>query len=278
MKRVSLFDLTETAPAESLQVEFFKDASLKCILVKRVENTEENLRKVVTKVVGKSKIVIMRPSSPTSKIVDLLYYIEGPEGVEEEIASEIEGLGIAEEVVIIDLPNEKLALNVFFPILTLGERSIILRERIYSGFFNGLRERMGEGGAKAFLYLIGLNMGKKIAQSLHHLLGETDLIKCLKLLAFVGRAQGFFSIIEIEKGDDSISIDIRDNWEAACIAEKYRKKKPQCFWTKGVLKGILNELTSEVWNISETRCVAAGDDACRFTAKRSKGGENIIMP
>ena len=65
MRRVSLFDLTETTPAESLQVELFKDTSLKCILVKGVENIEENLRKVVVEVARKSKIIIMRPSSPT---------------------------------------------------------------------------------------------------------------------------------------------------------------------------------------------------------------------
>ena len=224
MRRVSLFDLTETTPAESLQVELFKDTSLKCILVKSVENIEENLRKVVVEVARKSKIIIMRPSSPTKKVVDLLYYIEGAEGVEEEIASEIERLGIAEEVVIIDLPNEKLALNIFFPILTLGERSVILRESLYSGLFNGLRERMGEGGAKAFLHLIGLNIGRELAKSLHSLLEKRDLIECLMLMTLVGRAQGFFTATKIEITEESITIDLRDNWEATCLAEKYRKK------------------------------------------------------
>jgi len=229
MKRVSLLDLRKARPAESLRVEFFPDRRLVGILVTDVENRSENLRIITREVEREAEVIIMRPSSPASKIIDLLYYVECEKGAEERIASRIEKLEAAREVIVIEPPDERLALSPFFPIRTLGERSIIMRESLYNGMFNGLRDQMGEGGAKAFLHLLGLSIGRKIAKSLKPLLRHENLIKCLEILMLIARAQGFFNIGKIEAAEDEIIVDLLDNWEAASLEEKYKKKGPQCF-------------------------------------------------
>ena len=270
MKKLNILEVRDVKPAESLRVEFFPDRRLKGILVRDVENTSESLGKVTREIRVFADTVIMRPSSPTKKVTDVLYYIEcKEEGCEEIIASRIEKLGIAKEVIILDLPDERFAFSVFFPILTLGERSVVFRETLCRGLINGLRKEMGENAAKAFLHLIGVSIGRNIAKSLENVFRDRSLEECLKIITLIARAQGFFIPEKIEVKPDAIIIDIRDNWEAVCLDEKYRNKGPQCFWTKGALKGILEELTYTTWDVEEVKCIANGDPVCQFIARKS---------
>ena len=278
MRRVSFFELEGVKPAESLRVEFFPDRRLTAILVRDLENTPENIRIITREVTKNCKVVIARPSSPDKKFTDILYYLECPSGSGEEVAEAVEKLGIAKEVLLIDLPDERLALSVFFPILTLGERSVVMRESFYSGFMNGLREQMSEPAARAFLHLIGLNVGKSIASSLKRILEKKELLEKLKIITFIGRAQGFFDVRKVEKAGETIVIELKDNWEATVLEEKFRNKGPQCFWTKGALKGILMELTGENWDVEEKKCAADGDEACEFHAKKAEPSKNPLIP
>jgi len=268
MKKLDILEVEDVKPAESLRAEFFPDRRLKGILVRDVENTPENLGKISGEIQSVSDLVIMRPLSPTKNVTDVLYYIEcKEEGCEEVIASRIEKLGISKEVIILDLPDERFALSVFFPILTLGERSIVFRESLCRGLINGLRERMGEAAAKAFLHIMGMNIGRDLAESLKNALGDKSLKECLKILVSIAGAQGFFLPEKIEVKPGSIIIDIRENWEAVCLDEKYRNRGPQCFWTKGALKGIL-QLTHATWDVEEVKCLANRDPACRLIASK----------
>ena len=264
-------EVRDVRPAESLRVEFFPDRRLRCILVRDVENTPENLGRISREIRSIADIVIMRPSSPTKNVTDVLYYIECKKGgCEEIIASRIEKLRISREVIILDLPDERFALSVFFPILTLGERSIVFRESLCRGLINGLRREMGETAAKAFLHLIGMNIGRDIARSLKSIFEDKSLEECLKIITLMARAQGFFLPEKIEVKPGSIIIDVQENWEAVCLDEEYRNKGPQCFWTKGALKGILQELTHARWDVEEVKCLANRDPICRLIASKSE--------
>lgn len=84
----------------------------------------------------------MRPSDPTGEVVDLLLHITCPEGREKNLAEEIERLEVSGEVLLIKGVDDRLALDVMFPYNVAGRRAAVLRESIYSGLFNGMRENL----------------------------------------------------------------------------------------------------------------------------------------
>ena len=73
------------------------------------------------------------------------------------------------------MPDERLALNVLFPYMVMGGRGVVMTESILRGFFAGIRERLGGEGAQAFLYLIGLDMGGEVYETIKPLLLERSL-------------------------------------------------------------------------------------------------------
>ena len=266
IRKVSLREIV-AKPAEALDVDFLPNKRLKGILIRDIENIPENLRKITRAIIEEAgNLIIMRPSSPSARIVDLLYYVECPEDTEEAIASRIRELNIAEEVLIFDTPDERLALNAFFPTLVLGRRAIILREPVYSGLFNGLREIVTEGGAKTFLYMIGLRTGEEVAHSLMPIVKSKTILESLETLGLIGKALGYGDLEKIQAVKDTIIYSIQDNWEAAVLRRRYQT--PQCYWTKGLLEGFLGELTGYKWKAEEEECVAMGNKRCRFTLRK----------
>lgn len=267
VRKVRLSELIPTRHAESLNLNFFPTKKLKGIVVRGVENFTENFGAIARAIhVEGGNIVIMRPSSPSGEKVDILYYVECAEDVEETIASRIRELGIAEEILLIESPDERLALNIFFPYMVMDERAIIMREAVYSGLFNGLRELMKEGGAKTFLYMIGVQTGKEVTNSLKPILEGKSILESLETLALIAKALGYFNSERIHLQEEFLVFDIRDNWEAACLKKRYNT--PQCYWSKGVLEGFLSELTGFKWKVEEKECAAMGNERCRFIIKR----------
>jgi len=266
VRYVDLMELGRTDPLQSLRLQYFPDRRLATILVRGVENKPENIR-VITRTIamGGGRIMIMRPSNPAGKIIDILYVVDCPPGKEEDIASRVEGLGRAGEVLIVKQPDEGLALNVLFPYMIMGERGVIITKPILEGFLNGVREKLGEGGAAAFLYLIGLDIGRKIFSAIRILLAGKTVVESLKLLGYIMRSLGICRLKSINAGDEAIELEILDGIEASCLKKPY--KTPQCHNIRGVLAGFLNELTGKRWRVEEVKCEAAGDDCCKFIIK-----------
>ena len=266
MRYVDLMELGRTDPLQSLRLQYFPDRRLATILVRGVENKPENIRVITrTIVMGGGKVMIMRPSNPAGKIIDILYVVDCPPGKEEDIASRVEGLGRAGEVLIVKQPDEGLALNVLFPYMIMGERGVIITKPILEGFLNGVREKLGEGGAAAFLYLIGLDIGRKIFSAIRILLAGKTVVESLRLLGYIMRSLGICRLKSINARDEAIELEILDGIEASCLKKPY--KTPQCHNIRGVLAGFLNELTGKRWRVEEVKCEAAGDDCCKFIIK-----------
>jgi len=123
VRYVDLMELGRTDPLQSLRLQYFPDRRLATILVRGVENKPENIREITrTIAMGGGRIMIMRPSNPAGEVIDILYVVDCPPGKEKDIASRVERLGRAGEVLIVKQPDERLALNVLFPYMIMGER------------------------------------------------------------------------------------------------------------------------------------------------------------
>ena len=147
VRYVDPMELGRTDPLQSLRIQYFPDRRLATILVKGVENRVENIRAITRAVTaGGGRIMIMRPSNPAGEVIDILYTVDCPPGREEDIASRIEGLRKAGEVLIVRQPDERLALNVLFSYTIMGERGVIITRSILEGFLNGVREKLGRAG------------------------------------------------------------------------------------------------------------------------------------
>jgi len=266
VRYVDLMELGRTDPLQSLRIQYFPDKRLATILVRGVENKPENIRAITRAITaGGGRIMIMRPSNPAGEIIDILYIVDCPPGKEEDIVSRVEGLGRAGEVLIVRQPDERLALNVLFPYVIMGERGVIITRSILEGFLNGVREKLGEGGAAAFLYLIGLDIGREIFSAIRTLLAGKTVVESLKLLSHIMRSLGICRLKSINKRDEVIELEILDGIEASCLRKRYTT--PQCHNIRGVLAGFLNEHTGKRWRVEEVKCEAAGDDCCKFVMR-----------
>ena len=266
VRYVDLMELDRIDALQSIRLQYFPGKRLATILVRRVENKVENIR-AITKTIATSKggIMVMRPSNPAGETTDILYVVDCLPGEEMDIASRVEELGKAEEVLIIKMPEESLALNVFFPYMIMGGRGVIITESILEGFLNGVRKKLGDGGAKAFLYLIGLDIGKEVFTAIHPLLAEKTIVESLKLLGHIMRSLGICRLKSVDAKDGMIEMEILDGIEASILKKQYTT--PQCHNIRGVLAGFLNELTGERWSVEEVKCEVIGDDCCKFVMK-----------
>ncbi|MCD6421378.1 MAG: hypothetical protein J7L17_03095 [Thaumarchaeota archaeon] len=266
VKHVDFLELDRTDPLRSLRLQFFPDKRLATILVRGIVNDAQNIRDITRAIaMNGGRVMIMRPSNPAGRIVDVLYVIECPRGLEDRIASKIEELGRAREVLVVDMPDEKLALNVLFPYMVMGGRGIVITESILRGFFAGIRERLGEDGAQAFLYLIGLDMGGEVYEAIKILLLERSLESSIKLLGCIMRSLGVCRLKSVRIEEGRIEVEILDNIEAAVVGKGYRS--PQCHNIRGVFAGFLNKLTDRRWRVEEVECEAMGSDRCRLLMK-----------
>ena len=211
--------------------------------------------------------MILIPSDPREDVIDLLCHVECLQEDEDMIASRIEELGVCDEVIIVKIPDNRLALNVLFPYKIMGMRGAIVPEVLCSGFLIGMRKRLGEGGAKAFLYLIGIEVGKELYSFIKTVLGDLDLIQTLEIIFHIARALGISRLRSIRSQNSAIILELLDNLESAVLKRRY--SSPQCHLTKGLLTGVLQESTKKRWEVNEVECIAMGSESCTFILERS---------
>ena len=267
MRRVKINEFRGTKAAESLRIGYFPRKHVTTLIVEDVENDEENFAKIsrVIRMLG-GKILLVRPSSPTKKIVDVMFVIELPRELEEELCSKIESLGLCKQVTVIESFNPNMFFNVFFPYIVSGCRAIIMREPMYKGILLGIRRRFGEGAAKVFLNFIGHEVGKEAATSISPIIKHLELVKAVETFLLIGQALGYAIVESVEKVDDKIIVRLLYSWEGEIMRNIYDTS--QCYFNKGILEGFLLALTGEKWVGKEVECVAKGDDRCIFILER----------
>jgi len=79
VKHVGFLELGRTDPLRSLRLQFFPEGGLATILVRGVENDVRNIRGVTVAIAQNGgRVMIMRPSNPAGKTIDILYVIRCP--------------------------------------------------------------------------------------------------------------------------------------------------------------------------------------------------------
>ena len=151
--------------------------------------------------------------------------------------------------------------NCYFLTL-MRERVVVFRKTLYKIFAKRLREELGSGYT-AWLYQLGIALGKSAYKSNKELIGE-DFEKLLKIGSVMFEQVGFgkVKIVEADALKGKVVIRISDSFE--CELYKGQTNEPSSFLIKGMLKGYFDELIKRDVKIVETKCIAKGDPYCEF--------------
>ncbi len=194
----------------------------------------------------------------------------GREDVEDEVLEELKGLEGVRRAVLVEpqLPGI-LADTYHFPLVDdRGERHILVNPEGIRGIVVGLAEEFGDA-AKAFLYHQGYRIGRSLAQSIREK-GVEDLRQVLQYMllynAASGRYRGEITVYNYrDMPGDRIVVRMHDSWECD-TARMHGLPGPASHLERGVLAGLLEELTGRKVVVREKKCVARGDPYCELEA------------
>ena len=163
-----------------------------------------------------------------------------------------------------------VAYDGFLPLTVFGERAIILRKPLYAAFVKNLYEKLG-WGARAFLYYVGLEMGRNAYRDLKRLFGG-DRVRLLKIAEalFIQAGFGILKIVDIDFDEMKAVIRIYHSFE--CELYK-RSDKATSHLIRGTIAGWLSELFQRDVFIEEVKCIAKGDPYCEFKARKKEDEE-----
>ena len=151
--------------------------------------------------------------------------------------------------------------NAHFPILLLGRRAWIIGEAMSKGLFRDVKVEFGEAG-RVFLYHLGIEAGKSIYRSYKDY--TTSDIEFLLLIKALVKAIGWGIVEEFKPlPDGTYVVRIYDNIECATCKPS---KEPTGDFFRGIIAGLLLQLTGKTMLVEEVKCIAKGDSYCEFIA------------
>lgn len=156
-----------------------------------------------------------------------------------------------------------------YPLTILGGRSkaMILPRKLFSGMLAGLKEKLGASGW-ALAFNQGLIFGAELARSLR-LLAPGPTRDLLRALTRIYTALGWGKVIDANfnlfTGEGFLVV--ADNFEAEAYAPS---EEPVCHFTRGAITGALLEIVGKRFEVTETLCVAKGDEYCYFSIRLAK--------
>ena len=184
----------------------------------------------------------------------------------ENLVKEIEGLESTIEVKFSRPIIDGLIVdNLHFPMMVMGERSIVMRIDTFAESFNRLYEKFGSG-AYFILYEMGRAAGKRRIKKINEKYC-LDKITALKVILAERAAKGW-GISEIESFNEEkkeSTITIRELFE--CMPFQGRSKRSKSHFFRGYLAGVLSQLFGNPTLVIEAECVAKGDPNCRFIGR-----------
>ena len=163
-----------------------------------------------------------------------------------------------------------------FPIrLTSGNRAFFVAEEVFNGMLSRVRKVFGSIG-ETIVYEEGYEYGKKDAEVLVALFGREKLNEMIKELVSLYSSIGLGRprLLEFDPGKHAVLL-LYDNLE--CHNQK--SDKPFSRFVKGHVMGMSEALFGTGITCEETKCMATGDDHCRFeisSQKSSGGGARVI--
>ncbi len=149
-----------------------------------------------------------------------------------------------------------------FPILLLGRRAWIISEAMSRGLFRDVKAEFG-GAGRVFLYYLGVEVGKSIYRSYKDYTASDE--EFLLLIKALVKAIGWGIMKEFKPlPNGTYVVRIYDNIECAMCKPS---KEPTGDFFRGIIAGLLLQLTGKMMFIEEVKCIAKGDPYCEFVAR-----------
>ncbi|MEM3029874.1 MAG: V4R domain-containing protein [Thermoproteota archaeon] len=185
-------------------------------------------------------------------------------GSKEDLASIVKAIEGTEGVLEVRFSNSVLngliIDELFFPLLVGGERSFTLRVDSFGAILKRLYEKFGTGAA-IILYEMGLGMGESKFKSTVSKY-RVDKQTAVKILLAERSAKGWCIARVGELNSKGAMVMVYDLFE--CMPFKNNQEKPVSQLFRGYLTGIFQQLYGKNVTVTESECIAKGDNACRF--------------
>ena len=180
-----------------------------------------------------------------------------------KVVKDISGLNDVKDVRVIKPLFKGLVIDTaHFPILLLGRRAWIIGEAMSRGLFRDVKVEFGEAG-RVFLYHLGVEAGKSIYRSYKdYTTSDEEFLLLTKALV---KAIGWGIMEEFKLlPNGTYVVRIYDNIECAMCKPS---KEPTGDFFRGIIAGLLLQLTGKMMLVEEVKCIAKGDPYCEFLAK-----------
>ncbi|GBC69650.1 hypothetical protein HRbin01_01352 [archaeon HR01] len=190
----------------------------------------------------------------------------------EELLEELRCLDVVVEVVALRPELPGLAVNMAaFPLELLGYRAIVLRKPVYMGLFYGMRKRLGSAG-DALIYHVGLEAGRGLGADIIRMGYADRLPIALKLIEIIhGRA--VLEFVEYKPREGRYVVRAYHLFECEDVESP---SQPNSSFYRGFLAGIMESVMGIEMSVTETKCIAVGDEYCEFRLEPRSSGNPMV--
>ncbi len=153
-----------------------------------------------------------------------------------------------------------------FPLKFMGQEALIMDVRHIGEMFGRLDE-VFESGAYVILFEMGHRVGRRFVEEVRERFG-VDKLRALQVLGSFAVARGWCVPELVEWDEQKPRLVVRMHNLFTCKPFAGQREAPTGHFMRGVLAGIVEELTGASVKVVETRCVAKGDPYCEFVVER----------
>lgn len=159
-----------------------------------------------------------------------------------------------------------------FPIMHGDLRAVVMSTNLFGSMLSGIERILAPSGFAAVLYDSGKKAGEhytKYFRDKYGLEKREELIQTL-MQAWKAIGWGLVTVNEINAECLPATVIVEENFEAIVW-----KKKPYkvCHWSRGFIAGYFGAVFGKPVEVTEVKCLAAGDEHCEFEVKPERKQE-----
>lgn len=175
-------------------------------------------------------------------------------------------LPVVEAVEVVEADDGFMVDRQNFPLKFSSRRALVMRTDALNGMFQRLWDVFGSG-AVAIVDQMAEAMGKYSAQEVLDDLGREMVVGSFDEVLGMYTALGFAQVEVVSKEKDSLVIQAKSNFECQSNAKNSVRRKSTFF--RGHLRGFISTVFDSDYEVTESACVAQGDDTCSFSLTRA---------
>ncbi len=152
-------------------------------------------------------------------------------------------------------------------IMRLGRRYVMISIDYFPyDIMKDLEELFGPVG-DSILYRGGEKVGKRLVKD-YTKIAPIDNLDIFDVMSAIGWYFGW-GVGCIKEDNGKYVVRVYDSFEAeSYIRNQGISNKPVCHFLRGVLVGVIEEITKDICKGTELKCKAKGDDYCEFLIER----------